>query len=83
MVQIILAQFRGQQSAHKGGLTTALSANECRHALVAVQHIHLAPMRHSRSQPYNKVVKLLGGNARNTGKQFGHMVLAIPFWQIV
>ena len=79
MVEIILTQLRGQQSTHKGGLTTTLSAYKRRYTLIAVQHIHLQPMGHGRAEPDGEIVKLLRTDARYATKYPGDMVLSIPF----
>ena len=48
MVEIILAQFDGQQAMEESGLATALRTNQRGHTFVAVQGVHLQPVGHSR-----------------------------------
>ena len=44
MVEIVLAQVRRQQLLAEGALATPLFADEGRHELVAMKHIHLQPV---------------------------------------
>ena len=61
VVEEILAKFLRQQANGKGTLSAPLLTDEDRHRLIAMQHIHLQPMSHSRTQPDGAPVKLLAG----------------------
>ena len=83
MVEVILTQMLRQQTTHEGGLSATLTSDERRHTLITMKHVHLQPVGHSRSQPDGEIVQLLGGDAWNTGKNLGYMVLSVPCRQIV
>ena len=68
MVHIKLSQLQGQQSTHKGGLTTTLITNKRRHTFIAMKHIHQLPMSHSRTKPDGEIVQLFRGDTRYASK---------------
>ena len=51
VVEIVLTQFWRQQAVEESGLATALCSDQRRHALIAVQRVHLQPMGHGRQYP--------------------------------
>ena len=82
VIQIILAQRWWQQPMEIGGLATALSTNQRRHALIAVKLVHLKPVGHDGAQPDGQKPLLFRSDARQAVEELGDMVLSVPFGQI-
>ena len=83
VVQEILAQMRRQQTLEEGGLSAALSSNERRHNLIAVQGVHLQPMSHTGAQPDAEKILLFCADSRQATEQLRYMVLSVPLGQVV
>ena len=83
VVQEILAQMRRQQTLEEGGLSAALSSNERRHNLIAVQGVHLQPMGHTGTQPDAEKILLFCADTRQATEQLRYMVLSVPLGQVV
>ena len=83
MVHVVLSERGWQQPSKEGCLATALGTHQYGYAFVAVQQVHLAPMSHSRANPYTEKIQLFGGDAGNPAEQASHVVLAVPLRQLV
>ena len=83
MVEEILAKFLGQQSDGEGTFSATLLSDKHRYGFISVQHVHLQPMGYCRTEPDGAPAKLFAGQPRNSAEKSSHMVLAIPFRQLV
>ena len=83
VVEEILAQMIRQQTIGKGTLAATLLADKHRSGFVAMKHIHLQPVSHSRTEPSGAPSQLFTCKPRNPAKEFSHMVLTIPFRQVL
>ena len=83
VVEEILAKFLGQQSDGEGTFSATLLSDKHRYGFISVQHVHLQPMGYCRTEPGGAPAKLFAGQPRNSAEKSSHMVLAIPFRQLV
>ena len=83
VVEEILSQIVRKQTIGKGTLATTLFADKHRSGFVAMKHIHLQPVGDSRTEPGGAPSQLFTCKSRNSAKEFSHMVLSIPFRQLL
>ena len=83
VVEEILSQIVRKQAISKGTLAATLFADKHRSGFVAMKHIHLQPVGDSRTEPGGAPSQLFACQPRNPAKEFSHMVLTIPFRQVL
>ena len=83
VVEEILSQMIRQQAIGEGTLAATLLADKHRSGFVAMKHIHLQPVGNSRTEPGGAPSQLFACQPRNSAKEFSHMVLTIPFRQVL
>ena len=79
----VLTEMLGQQPCHEGCLSTSLCTNQRRHTLIAMNSVHLEPMRNSRAKPYGQEAMLFCADTRQSTEQLRHMIPSVPLGQAV